>query len=104
MRTVSTKLNKPDHDLFIETCYNEDKTISDVLRDLILEHTNFNKPYEEKITSNNPPTLENKDSPKQLIVETMLDSEIKNPDKIIHFVYDGDGKYVDKKSGMTYET
>ncbi len=37
-------------------------------------------------------------------IEVLLDSEIKNPENMIHFVYAGNGKYIDKNgSGATLE-
>ena len=52
MKTVSSKLSKEEHDKFLELCNKEGKTISEKLREKILECCNITNSDDdsEKIT------------------------------------------------------
>ena len=91
-KTRSIRLETEMFEKIDEKCKGLGCNGNDFIKEAIIEKLNGTNSKIQKIQENEP-KIEVKDPPK-LKIEVLLDKDIKDPSKVMHFRYAGNGKYI----------
>ena len=98
-KTVSVRVDNETHAKLVNRCNILGQTMNEMLKERIadliprLDDTTKEKLPEKPNENDLNQTEKPKEEPKATI-EILLDSEIKDPSKVIHFRYNGNGEYI----------